>query len=407
MTKLSCPLPIFDTVEKIVFDATPSAHLQAYSAFKKDYLCAHAFLYAYKDNKATFNTYRREVERLLLWAWMIHKKPILDFRRLEIETYLKFCQKPPKNWIGLKKAPHFLDKEGQRIPHPDWRPFVARVSKVAIKRGETPNVAAHKLSNTAFKDIFAILSSFYNFLIQESYTEVNPLLQIRQKSQFIRKQQTTQKIRRLTELQWQMVIETAQRMAAENPDKHERALFIMSALYAMYLRISELVASHRWIPKMCDFYKDSDGNWWFITAGKGNKERQIAVSNSMLMALKRWRKHLGLTPLPSLDDKTPLISKEIGQGPITSTNRIRNLVQFCFDEAITRLTQEGFKEEADGLQSATVHWLRHTGISDDVKRRPREHVRDDAGHSSSAITDKYIDIELRERHASAKNKPLS
>ncbi len=26
----------------------------------------------------------------------------------------------------------------------------------------------------------------------------------------------------------------------------------------------------------------------------------------------------------------------------------------------------------------TVHWLRHTGISDDVKIRPREHVREDA-----------------------------
>jgi len=34
-------------------------------------------------------------------------------------------------------------------------------------------------------------------------------------------------------------------------------------------------------------------------------------------------------------------------------------------------------------------------------------VRDDAGHSSSAITDKYIDIELRERHRSAKKKPIA
>jgi len=33
-------------------------------------------------------------------------------------------------------------------------------------------------------------------------------------------------------------------------------------------------------------------------------------------------------------------------------------------------------------------------------------VRDDAGHSSSAITDKYIDIELRERHLSGKNKQI-
>lgn len=54
----------------------------------------------------------------------------------------------------------------------------------------------------------------------------------------------------------------------------------------------------------------------------------------------------------------------------------------------------------------TVHWLRHTGISEDVKRRPREHVRDDAGHSSSAITDRYIDVELRERHRSAKKKAI-
>ena len=54
-----------------------------------------------------------------------------------------------------------------------------------------------------------------------------------------------------------------------------------------------------------------------------------------------------------------------------------------------------------------MHWLRHTGISEDVKHRPREHVRDDAGHSSGAITDKYIDIERRDRHASAKDKLLN
>lgn len=62
--------------------------------------------------------------------------------------------------------------------------------------------------------------------------------------------------------------------------------------------------------------------------------------------------------------------------------------------------------EADQLAAATVHWLRHTGISDDVKIRPREHVRDDAGHSSGAITDKYIDVELRERHGTARKKRI-
>jgi len=79
-------------------------------------------------------------------------------------------------------------------------------------------------------------------------------------------------------------------------------------------------------------------------------------------------------------------------------------VQICFDQTIEALFEKGLTDEADAMMAATVHWLRHTGISDDVKHRPQEHVRDDAGHSSSATTDRYIDIELKERHKSAKRK---
>ena len=90
-----------------------------------------------------------------------------------------------------------------------------------------------------------------------------------------------------------------------------------------------------------------------------------------------------------------------------STRSIRNIVQTCFDLAINELKKENENDEAEMLRSATVHWLRHPGISDDVKIRPREHVRDDAGHGSSAITDKYIDVELRARHASGKGKKIN
>ena len=85
---------------------------------------------------------------------------------------------------------------------------------------------------------------------------------------------------------------------------------------------------------------------------------------------------------------------------------IRNIVQSCFDRAVGNLSEQGLKEDADAMMDATVHWLRHTGISDDVQRRPREHVRDDAEHSSSATTDRYVDIELKERHKSAKRKKI-
>ena len=405
MAKHNTPLPLFDTLSHFADASEPDfTLLPAFS--RLDYRHAHSFLTSYNNNQATFNAYRREVERLLHWSWHFANKPMTNLRRADIELYLAFCQKPPESWISIKKSPRFINKDGLRIPNSAWRPFVVTLSKVAIRQGQQPHIKEYQLSETALKEIFAILSSFYNFLIQEEATEVNPVAHIRQKSKFLRKRQGKSKIRRLSELQWEYVIETAQQLAKQDPSKYERTLFILSALYLMYLRISELVANERWTPLMNDFRRDHDGLWWFTVVGKGNKERDIAVSDAMLKALKRWRKHLNLTPLPSPADQLPLLPKMKGKGAISNTSFIRKIVQHRFDLTIERLKDDGFTEDAAALSEATVHWLRHTGISEDVKHRPREHVRDDAGHSSGATTDKYIDIERRERHATAKRKRL-
>lgn len=398
------PIPLFDTLDNC--KAIPS-HIAQIASVAEDYRYAAQFLYSYRGSEATFNSYRREIERLLQWCWLIAGKSLKEVRRDDFESFVEFCQKPPKDWIGTKNVPRFVEKEGLRVAHPEWRPFVATISKIAHRKGEAPDPRKYLLSQKAVQAIFAINSSFYNYLIQEDYVGFNPIAQIRQKSKFIRKQQSKPIIRRLTELQWSYVIETATLMAKEDPSEHERTLFIMNILYGMYLRISELVASKRWEPQMGHFQKDHDENWWFTTVGKGNKERIISVSDAMLNALKRYRLSLGLTSLPTPGEMTPLIPKTRGGGSVTSTRHIRMIVQRCFDTAIERMLKDGFNEDAEQLKAATVHWLRHTGISDDVKHRPREHVRDDAGHGSSAITDKYIDIELRARHASARKKKIN
>lgn len=389
--------PIFDSLKNMLQGSTSTNKF----VFAKDYSIAKDFLLSYRGSEATFNAYRREIERLLQWSWNIKEASILSLTRQDFERYIEFCQSPPKSWIGTKNIARFVNGQA----NPEWRPFVVSVSKSDFKNGVRAKVEEYNLSERAIKELMAINSSFFNYLIQENYIEANPVAQIRQKSKFIRKQQNSTVVRRLSDLQWSYVIETAELMAEEQPI-HERTLFIMTALYAMYLRISELSASSRWIPKMQHFRQDLDHNWWFTTVGKGNKERLISVSNQMLSALKRYRQSLNLTPLPSPSDTRPLIFKTKGTGAISSTRQIRSIVQYCFDRSISRMRDNGFIEEAEQLESVTVHWLRHTGISDDVKTRPREHVRDDAGHSSSAITDKYIDIELRARHASAKNKPV-
>jgi site-specific recombinase XerD len=410
MTLEHTPTPLFDSLEHLSHDIQMPVEIQSRlsAAVLKnamsDYSHTCQFLHAYRGSADTYKSYRREIERLLQWSWFIQEKTLADLRRTDMENFLEFCQSPPKDWIGTKHVQRFVNDNGARVINPEWRPFIATISKKAHRDGLIPNSKTYMLSQSALQAIFSILSSFYNYLEHEDYTAGNPIAQIRQKSKFLRKHHSKKTIRRLSELQWAYIIETAEALAEENPPLHERTLFIMNALFAMYLRISELAASARWIPQMGHFHKDMDNNWWFKTVGKGNKERDISVSNAMLEALKRYRVHLQLSSLPSPGESTPLIIKAIGKGPVQGTRHIRKIVQFCFDKTIERLHKDGFNEDAEMIMAATVHWLRHTGISEDVKTRPREHVRDDAGHSSSAITDQYIDIELRERHASAKKK---
>lgn len=395
-------LPIFDNLihvhknhEHVVLP-TPS--------FQNDFNYALSFLKSYTGSVGTFNSYRRETERLLQWTWLIKKCSIIELRREDIEEFIRFCLNPPDSWIGLKKAPRFIEREGKRIPNAEWKPFVVTLSKEAIKQGDKPLLSQFSLSQGATQEIFAILSTLFNFLVAEEYVLSNPVALIRQKSKFIRKKQHNPPIRRLSLNQWSAVLESAEFLATQSPEKHERTRFMLSLLFGMYLRISELAATTRWTPSMNHFAKDNNGYWWFTTVGKGNKERQIAVSDAMLQSLIRWRRFLGFTDLPSPADNSPLLPKLRGHGPMSDTAPIRRIIQQCFDLAQEQLRIKGQSEEADTLAAATVHWLRHTGISEDVKIRPREHVRDDAGHSSGVTTDRYIDIEKTARYQSARKK---
>ena len=397
MSKIQAPSAFFETLEamknpfKHPLTTIPvESHKLAHDSIE-DYQLASEFLYSYRGSPDTFKTYRRELEHFLLWCWEIEKRPLNQVSRTHIEAYVEFSQQPPLTWIGNKNVSRHILKDGKKKANPEWRPYVQ-------VRGE------YIMSQAALQSLFSVLSSFFNFMIQEGSISSNPVSQLRQKSKFLRKHQSGSNIRRLSPMQWDFVIDETLKMTEIEPEKHERSLFIMTALYAMYLRVSELVETPRWTPCMGHFQVDLEGNWWFKTVGKGNKEREISVSDAMLNALKRYRSSRGLTELPAPGEPTPLIHKTRGRGGITSTRQIRLIVKECFDRAIYKMEQEGFKDDAQRLRVATVHWLRHTGISEDVKHRPREHVRDDAGHGSSAITDRYIDVEKSERHATARSK---
>lgn len=419
------PIPLFDTLEHHVHmhadyenpftkDMATEHLAKLYKLLQipiseeqgRDYFYAHLFLYEYRGSSETFNAYRRELDRFLQWTWFIKNLTLKKLKKNHLEEFIEFCQSPPESWIGDKVVPRYLLIGLSKVPHPEWKPFVVKVKKADFKNGHLPVKGKFSFSNTALKQTFSIISSFYENLIHMELNTINPVKQIRQKSKYILKEAFKKPVRRLSSLQWNTVLQACQNLSHHDSRIDERTEFIIHLLFGLYLRISEITSSKRWNPVMSDFYKDSQGNWWFQTVGKGNKKRIIAVSDETLECLKKYRIKRGLDALPVPGELTPLIEKVKGKGGLSSTRLIRQHIQLCFDKAAEILEQQNEAEEAINLRHATVHWLRHTGISEDVKMRPREHVRDDAGHSSSVTTDRYIDVDLLERAQSAKNKKM-
>lgn len=423
--------------------ARPDANIKA----NKDLELVVGFLKRYVSNTRTLATYRSELERLMHWSWHVKKQSLLDHDENDLVDYLEFSKAPPRHWIGTAPVKRFIEpKPGKLAPNPDWRPYVAKLRKkeltdrhAALKatvdsgiKRPGPEISDHKPTPATLIASRRVLSALYKHLLAKECVTKDYVKLMPQTKDITGVDQTASQVMLLTTTQWKFVIDFATELADKATTKqrqHERTLFVMTILFLMYLRISELVWDDLSEPVMSDFFQDSDGDWWLNVFGKGDKPRKIAVSDEMLEALSRYRLSRNLSPYPSRSENDiPLLGvirddsvryKEkpyyrdlrkrtewYKYGPVTSTRAVRKMVQNHFDYSFNKmLCMKQLKaHEAESLKEATVHWLRHTGISVDVKYRDPRHVQLDAGHASMATTNRYVDIEDKARHESARTK---
>ncbi|HDS1809461.1 TPA: site-specific integrase [Pseudomonas putida] len=341
------------------------------------YEVVRGFLDSYTSNEATFNSYRTHAERLLLWSLLIRERPLLDLRRSDAEEFLNFCMSPPLDWIGKIVRNRYLARNGSIAANPDWRPFAT-----------SQEASIYKLTAGSIAQVFSVCSSLYEYAIDEGVcTIVNPFRAIKQKSKFKNRSIQELTTKSLTPLQWEYVLEAAESMAESEPERHERSLYIAATMFSMYLRVSDLCGRDNWQPSMRDFRRDHDGNWWFHVIGKGNKAGKIAVREDYVeLYLKRYRLYLGLSPLPSPNESTPLLMAFNGKAGL-STRMVRFIMREVFDFAIERMVGEGrHEEEIQNLRVATTHWLRHTAATFDAPFRDPKDLQADLRHSSLSTT---------------------
>ncbi|MFJ3483157.1 tyrosine-type recombinase/integrase [Pseudomonas sp. NPDC090202] len=422
----SSPHPLFETYARFAelnfssLNAELPAITDYLNAFPAErqavegYRAVRGFLKSYAGIESTFNSYRTHVERLLLWTLIKAATPLLDMRRTHAEQFLEFCLSPDPLWIGPVVKSRF-NRIGARkklatdtyVLNPDWRPFNQSVSKEERKRANEENRPPrhdfYKPAQGSIAQIFAVCGSFFQHAIDEGFCEHNPFKAVKQKSKYKQRTLGDQDTRILTSLQWDFVLETAELLAAEDA-RYERTLFIVATIFAMYLRVSDLVGRENWTPTMGDMRKDGAGNWWYHVVGKGNKAGKISVRDDYVENyLKRWRLHQGLSPLPGFREATPLIATQRGRAGL-SDRHIRVLLQEVFDRALERMQAENWADEdVSRLRAASLHWLRHTSATFDAPHRDMKDLQVDLRHNSLSTTQNvYYNSEDEKRAYSVK-----
>ncbi|GGA91736.1 tyrosine-type recombinase/integrase [Agarivorans gilvus] len=418
-------IPLFDSIQHLEEgNAVVNQHLAEISVnavpdagyvyeFAVDWLLEQRF------SENNYKTYRSELTTFLHWAFKVEEISLSDITRRVLSRYLEYCSQPPETLIAYRNVAQFItDKQlKERLPNPLWRPFLGK-KRDGIEQ-------SYAISEKALKTKLAILSAFYAYLINEEYTERNPAMALMKNGRFKHTSQhlvsgeDQDDIKAFSDLQWSYVMAAANQLAASHPEENERILFLVSLMYGCYLRISEVAAKPGFSPIMGQFKRDTKTGVWgfYIPRSKGGKKRSVAVSKQLLKALQRYRTFLGLTPLPTPNDKTPLFIRHRAPGRgrdsgILNANlgvrQLREQIYTVIEHAANLAQQDGFEQDANEMRQLTPHSIRHTGISHDINLvgRPLAHVQADAGHDSIDTTSQYLHTSRVERHQSAENKPL-
>lgn len=293
-----------------------------------------SWLDEFSDSPETWRNYRKEAERLLLWASITLNKTLSGLTREDFRAYQSFLANPTPGelWCGPRAERN----------SPMWKPF----------RGP--------LKPSSQKQAMIVINALLSYLVQAGYLCGNPLSLIRRRAQSIKnnKDNAIAIERFLDSETWEYLktyIRNMPQSTAPQKSRYERIRFLFHFLYLLAPRVSE-VCSHT-----MNSFREYRGKWWWFALGKGNKFAKVPINNEMLDALIRYRQFLGHSDFPDVDDDTPLLRSVSGQKSVTSSTVYR-LVKSVVQGAADAWQHEN-PQKAEKLRRASTHWFRHTSIT--------------------------------------------
>lgn len=355
---------------------------------KTDLDAIRAWLATFVDSPATLANYRKEAERLYLWATQQIGKPVSSLTHEDFLVYKHFLEdpQPRERWVSAG------GKKYQR-GHELWRLFYGPLSAASRRQA------------------LVIINVMLSWMVEAKYLQANPLSLVRNKTR--KKKPQTQRV--FDHVLWdelRQYIAALPRFTDKEIAYYARAKWLVSIFYLSALRISE-VANAGMGNFNCSRTREEGKiveRWWLWVVGKGDKEANVPVSDELIQELKAYRVANTLSPLPAVGEDLPLVLPlRSGKNGVRNMHRtsIHNALKDIFKGAarwIERVDPEN-PQRAEILRKASAHWLRHTAGTHMLEAGiPLAVVRDSLRHESIATTNTYLHTEDNTRHKEVTQK---
>jgi site-specific recombinase XerD len=334
-----------------------------------DYEAVQAWL-ALHESAATQRAYKKEAERLILWAVMERGRALSSLTTEDATAYRGFLRNPsPRNrWVGPPQTRF----------SPAWRPFAD---------GLSPRSTAYALT---------VIGAMFRWLVEQRYVLANPFSGIKVRGGA--RSTPIDEGRVFSEGEWAIIRAVANGLEWSYGWKlaaAQRLRFVLDFAYATGLRSSEFLGA-----TLGQIETDSQGDHWLKLVGKGSKAGKVALPPLARVALDHYLMQRGVPTTPTMwKPSTPLIADlQVGKGlnRITST-RLWNVTKRFFITTADAIESESPKT-AEKLRRASPHWMRHTHATHALARGAElTTVRDNLRHASVSTTSVYLHSDQTKR----------
>jgi len=359
----------------------------------------HSWLSLKDGNSKTHSAYKKELERLLLWAVLARGKALSSLNTDDCTAYVHFLKTlttADSQWVTLAPA---IKGQGS------WKPFTYRRPKTraGAQASDGTDPPALVLSPRSVNYAKTVIASCMDWLVKQQYLQHNNFDGIASIKFAQAKGQANNRAFTLNQMQRVFAYAEAQVVpGALDYPVTRRTLYILKLAFSTGLRIHELAAASF---GDIECLEDDRGEHYFLrVVGKNSKERKTSLPQLFIEELKAYLKVRGLPShfgfLPQQGPLIPSLRDKAGRKHLSPAGIHKVLAAF-FGQMVCDLEADSQigPSLANKLRKASAHWLRHSYGSYLANDRqvPLAYIRDELGHANISTTSLYLNTDAKQR----------